>query len=901
MKRKSKSKVALLIMIVVLSLRFGNVVADVLGADDFQIEPFGIIDITPPEITGVELSVDEVNVPGVIEVILSGSDDISGLESGWLRYKNNITDKEISIFVSGDKIYDEEKREYIEVPEGKLMGILKLDQYQYPGIYELSRVTLDDRAGNSQIYYKDITQSQIQYGYKELPIDSSFTIINEDIIDKIPPEIIGVELSVNEVEVPGVIEVILSGSDDISGLESGWLRYKNNITDKEISIFVSGDKIYDEEKREYIEVPEGKLMGILKLDQYQYPGIYELSRVTLDDRAGNSQIYYKDITESQIQYGYKELPIRSSFTVINDGGGYKLTTNTANPNLADDIKKIESPAEGEPPARIGINYETGSKVPETVFEAVYGENKELVFEGGSIQWIFNGKDIKKEKLKEIDLNIKINNLDKFYEGNANEIKDQVNNKPTYVLSFPNNGELPGKATIRLKVDYEFVQHLGREDLSIYYFDHANNKLVSVKKNVNVSSDGFIEFEIDHNSDFLIVNENVRVKSNNANLKSLTLDQGVLSPSFSKNSLYYKVNVGNNIQKINIGAIAEDSNATVEGIGEKNLKIGYNNFSILVRAEDGKTTKSYRIEINRVSNSSDGGATGGTGDNSSGGNNTGSGSLANNNKKQTNTTLDIIKGLSKKDKETIVKNLNENIPYTSIDGILTEELVKKLTNNKFTKKELEEISKNKTMLKELGIDNISLSAKIGLTPVENPSFNDIKDQHWAYDLIMKGAKKGFIAGMPDGSFKPNEPLQVADTFTFLDRVFLLKGIDEMKLPRSVVENYITDKEHWAFNSIASISSKLSEDTLKIIKDLGKKPITRELLAQILFEITDGKLKETKIRKEFSDIQESPYKNSIDYCIRTGLLVGTSETTMSPEKALTRVELIVVLNRLDDLLK
>ena len=701
-------------------------------------------------------------------------------------------------------------------------------------------------------------------------------------------------------EVPGVIEVTLTGSDDISGLEKGHLEYRNKITNKDIFVGVDS-RFYDEEIREWVDLPQGTLMGTLYLDQYQYPGTYELVRVSLNDRAGNSQTYYRDIEDYQIDWGHKELPIESSFTVINDGGSYEITTNTANPNLADDIKKIYSPAEGEPPARIGINYETGSKVPATVFEAVYGENKELVFEGGSIQWVFNGKDIKEDKLKEIDLNVKVNNLDRFYEGNANEIKDQVNNKPTYVLSFPNNGELPGKATIRLKVDYEFVRHLGREDLSIYYFDQVNNKLQLVKKNVNVSSDGFIEFEIYHNSDFLIVNENARVKSNNANLKSLTLNVGELKPSFNKDTLYYQVNVGNNVQKINIGATAEDSKAIIEGVGEKNLKVGYNYFPILVRPEDDSASKTYGIEINRQANNSDGGNTGGTGGTSSGENNTGSSNLSNNNKNKAKTTLDIIKGLSKKDKETIVKNLNENIPYTSIDGNLTEELIKKLTNNKFTKKEFEEILKSKTMLKELGIDNIILSAKIGLTPVANPTFNDIKDEHWAYDLIMQGAKKGFIAGMPDGNFKPNEPLQVADTFTFLDRVLLLKGIDEMKLARSVVEKYIIDKDHWAFNSVASISSKLSEDTLRAIKELSEKPITREILAQILFEITDGRLKETKIGKEFSDILESPYKNSIDYCVRTGLLVGTSEKTMSPKKSLTRAELIVVLNRLDDLLK
>lgn len=95
-------------------------------------------------------------------------------------------------------------------------------------------------------------------------------------------------------------------------------------------------------------------------------------------------------------------------------------------------------------------------------------------------------------------------------------------------------------------------------------------------------------------------------------------------------------------------------------------------------------------------------------------------------------------------------------------------------------------------------------------------------------------------MPNGTFAPNSPLQVADTFVFLDNVLLLNNITEMKLPRSVVEKYITNKNHWAFASMVSIGSKLNESTLEIISNLGDKPLQRELLAQIIYEITEGKI-------------------------------------------------------------
>lgn len=50
-----------------------------------------------------------------------------------------------------------------------------------------------------------------------------------------------------------------------------------------------------------------------------------------------------------------------------------------------DIRNIVSPADGEPAVSVGIDYQTGSIVTGSVFEAIQGQNQELVFEGDGIQ------------------------------------------------------------------------------------------------------------------------------------------------------------------------------------------------------------------------------------------------------------------------------------------------------------------------------------------------------------------------------------------------------------------------------------------------------------------------------------------------------------------------------------
>ena len=260
---------------------------------------------------------------------------------------------------------------------------------------------------------------------------------------------------------------------------------------------------------------------------------------------------------------------------------------------------------------------------------------------------------------------------------------------------------------------------------------------------------------------------------------------------------------------------------------------------------------------------------------------------------------VIDTLSKEDKEAIINPFKEYMPYTSLGANLTLEQLKALTNNKFTDKQLQEMLDNPGLFQKLGIDYSMMSTQVLLKPIQNPSFTDVNPVHWAYGSISEAASLGLVAGMPDGSFVPNNPLQVEDTFVFLDRVLLLNNITEPKLPRSTVEKYMNNKNHWAFSSMASIASKLSEPTLKTISERGNQPLSRELLAQILYEITEGKLEPKREEIPFIDIADSHYKAAISYCTRAGLLNGMDSTHMAPNKVLTRAELMSVLIRLNTL--
>ena len=89
------------------------------------------------------------------------------------------------------------------------------------------------------------------------------------------------------------------------------------------------------------------------------------------------------------------------------------------------------------------------------------------------------------------------------------------------------------------------------------------------------------------------------RSNINDLLNITLNHGKIN--FSKNQTEYVVNVGNEIENIDITYELADKKSTAEFIGNNNLTEGENTFIIKVKAEN-ESIKEYKIKIIRESKS-----------------------------------------------------------------------------------------------------------------------------------------------------------------------------------------------------------------------------------------------------------------------------------------------------------
>lgn len=86
------------------------------------------------------------------------------------------------------------------------------------------------------------------------------------------------------------------------------------------------------------------------------------------------------------------------------------------------------------------------------------------------------------------------------------------------------------------------------------------------------------------------------KSNDATLKSLSIDGIDISPEFKSDVLEYKATAEAGTEKIKINATTTNGKATVSGAGEVSVSDGANKLEVVVTAEDG-STKKYIINLN----------------------------------------------------------------------------------------------------------------------------------------------------------------------------------------------------------------------------------------------------------------------------------------------------------------
>lgn len=144
-----------------------------------------------------------------------------------------------------------------------------------------------------------------------------------------------------------------------------------------------------------------------------------------------------------------------------------------------------------------------------------------------------------------------------------------------------------------------------QDLEILAVSENPNAIVEIKGNNKLKEEiNDIEIKVTsadktQSKVYIIhVSKTSNLELANTNLETLAIENALLNPPFDNLQTNYEVEVPNVTENLNILAVPENEQATIEIIGKENLKDGVNLVTVLVKAADGFTKKSYIIKVNR---------------------------------------------------------------------------------------------------------------------------------------------------------------------------------------------------------------------------------------------------------------------------------------------------------------
>lgn len=364
------------------------------------------------------------------------------------------------------------------------------------GTQIISDIYVIDKYNNGKGYYSKETVSATST-FEVIDMPEIVVVGVENDIES--PNLVSIKLNKQNLVAPGNIKIYIEASDNLSEISNLYARfiseekYNKNIingtySDGELTV----NFVYDSLTEKYV--------GILDLNQYAAVGKYYLQYIILTDENENSSQYVSDHYPENVSGGYtgvlrkREKIDDLSFNVIEEFK-YNAVTSTISSNMLDVIRKQNDDA------IIMIDASNDYIISEDVFEAIKDTNKTIYIEANGYQWVFNGNDI--TNIKSIDTLVYSELLvDKNINNNSQEF---------IAIVFANNGLLPGKAKIRIKLDYTFRYVEGYDNLKLYFYNSSEEKYKELENEVVLTEDGFYEFEITHNSKYVLSNKEINRK------------------------------------------------------------------------------------------------------------------------------------------------------------------------------------------------------------------------------------------------------------------------------------------------------------------------------------------------------------------------------------------------------
>jgi hypothetical protein len=178
-----------------------------------------------------------------------------------------------------------------------------------------------------------------------------------------------------------------------------------------------------------------------------------------------------------------------------------------------------------------------------------------------------------------------------------------------------------------------------------------------------------------------------------------------------------------------------------------------------------------------------------------------------------------------------------------------------------------------------------SPTVAPAPPAVPGFSDVPADFWGYAAITTMSGQGFIAGYPDGTFRPDSTITRAE--------FSVVVVKAFKLPVQGGKVFSDTSSHWAKDYISTayasgIIRGYDEDRFG-----PDDPITREQMTVMIANA--ARLLDKADISTFTDYgQISPWaRDSVAEAVRNGSVKGYPDGAFRPQGHATRAEAVTVV--------
>ncbi|SKC85611.1 S-layer homology domain-containing protein [Maledivibacter halophilus] len=187
------------------------------------------------------------------------------------------------------------------------------------------------------------------------------------------------------------------------------------------------------------------------------------------------------------------------------------------------------------------------------------------------------------------------------------------------------------------------------------------------------------------------------------------------------------------------------------------------------------------------------------------------------------------------------------------------------------------------------------------------FSDINDYKWAKDAIEKMVEEGVIKGVGDGMFAPKQAVTKLEAIVMALRVM---GEEEEAVEYGLRirsgERSLRIKDHlqeWAYGYVALAEEKGILDEADILYFKLNEPAKRHEVAKYIVRALGYEDEAQDRMDEELDFEDASFipQGSVGYIYiadKEGIITGYEDGTFRPQNTVTRAEMAVMIDRLDD---